>query len=113
MTEDLKHCPYCGGKAVIRNTQIDDKKGYKEYIIGCENCGILSGFCDDKQKIIDKWNARAEKMLSCPFCGGKGVICEHDIGDWKNYAVICEDCGMTASPEDSEADAILAWNKRV
>ena len=109
MSEELKSCPYCGGKAVIRNTQIEDKK---EYIIGCENCGILSGLCNDRQKIIDKWNARAEKILSCPFCGGTGVICEDDIGDWKNYTVVCEDCGMTASSEDSEEKAINAWNKR-
>lgn len=108
MKDNLKACPYCGGRAVIKNTQADEK----EYYVICENCGILSGLCKDKQEIFNKWNARAEKMLPCPYCGGKGELCEDDIGDLKIYTVICEDCGMIASSKDTEEDAIAAWNKR-
>ena len=108
MTEDLKPCPYCGAQAIIMNTQGDEKG----YCVLCENCGILSGLCKDKQVLIKKWNTRAEKMLPCPYCGGNGVLTEDDIVNWKNYTVICEDCGMIASSKDKEEDAIAAWNKR-
>jgi 5-methylcytosine-specific restriction endonuclease McrA len=56
-----------------------------------------------------------EKLLPCPFCGGKAEACyqRDDLGDWK---VECQGCGAVSCPEGMRYDRDLAvadWNKRI
>jgi Lar family restriction alleviation protein len=68
MTEELKPCPFCGGKVTL--TERDPSEGYR-YLIRCENCEgdfnnpekVVADFCfcsDDKEAIIKKWNTRVK-----------------------------------------------------
>ena len=71
MSEELKPCPFCGGKAKVKAT----KKDYVEFTIWCEcECGAQTEeFCPDtnkeddtmanieesKKRAIKAWNRRA------------------------------------------------------
>lgn len=50
-----------------------------------------------------------EKLKPCPFCGGKAVV--HTLGT--GYIVECLKCDVTTAYEDTKAEAIAAWNRRV
>lgn len=45
--DELKRCPFCGGKAILRNTEQDYAgdiliKVKNAYVVGCENCNIFT-----------------------------------------------------------------------
>ena len=106
---EMKSCPFCGKNATINETELD---GSKLYSVSCENCGVTIGCSEDKQCLIDDWNRRCNKLLPCPYCDGKGLICESQI-DGKTYLmVVCEDCGVSTFLSEDEAEVIAAWNKR-
>lgn len=46
-------------------------------------------------------------ILSCPFCGGEGHP-RSTSDEW----IKCLDCGAAGPTEDTEAEAIAAWNAR-
>jgi len=61
----------------------------------------------------------AEKLLSCPFCGGKAVL--HESRNWIGlYSVYCSQCGATVGDEGSVScnegttreEAVALWNRR-
>ena len=70
----LKPCPFCGGKAHIRNVTENDEDGYvifcKCVCVLCENCGaqsirkISDGYygkhCSDEE-IAELWNHRVKE----------------------------------------------------
>lgn len=76
---DLKPCPFCGGKAVFRETRIGKHQEYRtiDFIIECEECnaspikennrisfkltecGELSALQDDRDRAAKEWNRRA------------------------------------------------------
>ena len=76
----LKPCPFCGGKAEIReyacnefNVEIDHKDGcYLE-----EYSSYLDCFEEEKAAIVAAWNARSEKTCTvtqdfkCSECGNR------------------------------------------
>jgi Lar family restriction alleviation protein len=60
------------------------------------------------------------ELKPCPFCGGKAVthacaeLCNEMakiIYDGK-YGVHCRSCGVATLPNNSESEAIEAWNRR-
>ena len=51
-----------------------------------------------------------DKLLPCPFCGGKGVV--KAIGIYMEYSVKCWDCGAKIKNCDVKSEAIEAWNRR-
>lgn len=53
MSDELKPCPFCGGKAVL----IRDRDAFKIY---CTNrsCDAQYGWCADEEYTIDGWNRR-------------------------------------------------------
>lgn len=60
MTEELKKCPFCGGKATL-NAGSD--RNYS--LVKCRDCGAESGmvkvsaeYCAD-ERAIEAWNRRA------------------------------------------------------
>lgn len=54
--------------------------------------------------------AKNEKLLPCPFCGGKAKVMLF-LG---NYGVACTKCcgAIVAAPEQTKQEAIAAWNRR-
>lgn len=56
MTEELKPCPFCGGKASVWK---EDAVWFDITWIGCEECGVqLRKYADNRG--IKKWNKRVE-----------------------------------------------------
>lgn len=58
----------------------------------------------------------AEKLLSCPFCGGEAEIYsgkqEFLTHEEMCYSVFCQKCHCTTQYEPEEQMAIQDWNKR-
>ena len=58
----LKPCPFCGGKAkasIIFETIDSQKKQYLWRVI-CHTCGSSSAYDFAEEKVVEKWNTRAE-----------------------------------------------------
>ena len=60
MTEELKPCPFCGGKAEVLTDENE------EYYVSCTECTALLGYCTDtwgdystEDEAIEAWNRRA------------------------------------------------------
>lgn len=51
MTEKLKPCPFCGGKAGIQSA-------FGQHKVICLSCGVVSETHDEKEKAIEVWNSR-------------------------------------------------------
>ena len=64
MSEQLKRCPFCGGKAKMeRVKQVWDN--IHEYCVKCYKCNANIYYSSDsadngKTKVIEAWNRRAE-----------------------------------------------------
>ena len=73
MTERLKPCPFCGGKAVIvsaTHREVYDvlpnglKAGYIEmFMARCSICGASSDYNRSLYKVAVLWNARASQVI--------------------------------------------------
>ena len=58
-----------------------------------------------------------EKLLPCPFCGGKAKMILRDdpvikTFDYEYRSVMCDVCGCTTAVCEDEELAIKYWNKR-
>ena len=53
---DLKPCPFCGGKPLMKYNCVAQKK--KQWAVQCR-CGARFFFTDRKYKAIEAWNRRA------------------------------------------------------
>ena len=51
MTEELKHCPFCGGTANIAKGQI-------EFWAYCPHCGAQTELYETEQEVAKAWNTR-------------------------------------------------------
>lgn len=51
-----------------------------------------------------------DKLLPCPFCGGKATIVRSTFTD--RYAVKCPTCGASLFSSSSNGKALCQWNKR-
>lgn len=96
---ELKPCPFCGGKAVVRALTIS-----RSFVVFCEDCPI--GFLvpyDSEEEAVDAWNTRAERTCHVVKNSRKYVlsdgtelfddgcsICNGYIGAGENY---CSNCG--------------------
>ena len=56
MTDLMKHCPYCGGKATIAVYGLS-------YTGICENCGAETAPRNTREEAIAAWNRRAYDTL--------------------------------------------------
>lgn len=56
MAEELKPCPFCGGKAIIEGFN----DGFLDFHrITCVNCGLEMTLCEtSREYAISKWNTR-------------------------------------------------------
>lgn len=51
MTEELKPCPFCGGKAEFENDN-------GEWFVFCEKCGSMTVPFETKPEAKETWNNR-------------------------------------------------------
>lgn len=51
--EDLKKCPFCGGKAEI--------VGYKIFWVICKECTAETKSFDTREEAIEAWNRRVKE----------------------------------------------------
>lgn len=58
MTEELKRCPFCGGKPKFA------KSGADAWVF-CSNCGAMQDSCKTNKEAVDNWNARATDEVKC------------------------------------------------
>lgn len=54
MKEELKKCPFCGGKASIRQDYLE------LWLVQCDDCGIGTLSYVKKEYANEAWNRRAE-----------------------------------------------------
>lgn len=96
---ELKPCPFCGGRAVVRAFTIS-----RSFVVCCEDCPI--GFLvpyDSEEEAVEAWNTRAERTCRVVKNSRKYVlsdgtelfddgcsICNGYIGAGENY---CSNCG--------------------
>ena len=55
MTEELKKCPFCGGKASVCEAEFE---GQTVFMVTCDDCGISTAGSDNETKVINAWNKR-------------------------------------------------------
>lgn len=70
MSEQLKLCPFCGGKAEIIETIFYD------YKVACEECGASIPHCDSEEMAIKAWNRRKDEQIEYERASEQR---EHDI----------------------------------
>ena len=64
MTEELKPCPFCGGKATIRRTEAltdtntSREHGYGGYFAMCEKCMTSGNNYTTEEICAEHWNRR-------------------------------------------------------
>jgi len=72
--EELKNCPFCGGKAISRRRRPDHIMNGK-YFISCVECKNKTHYYDSEEEAIAAWNKRVEVIKDdinyCPHCGKK------------------------------------------
>ena len=55
--EELKKCPFCGGKAIIKTNYGFDEKVLSAFVY-CEECGVVTRNCALETTAIGTWNRR-------------------------------------------------------
>ena len=58
MSDKLKPCPFCGGRAII------DGCDETLWIVICKECNASIGYKETKQDAIDAWNWRIEPTFT-------------------------------------------------
>ncbi len=57
MNEELKACPFCGGKASVYEAEFE---GETVFIAGCNECGISTPANNDAAVVVEVWNKRVQ-----------------------------------------------------
>lgn len=62
--EDLKPCPFCGSKAILRKVATGRNRSGYEYYVRCGNihCPVYVNTCnrDTEDEAVEIWNRRAD-----------------------------------------------------
>lgn len=57
MTDDLKPCPCCGGKA--ERIELQDKENFDGHVIECQKCGLSTRiYFGEKDGLEESWQCR-------------------------------------------------------
>ena len=59
MCEELKRCPFCGGKAEIVPVY-DNESGFSGYAVICADCGCGTIGSEDEIDAVNAWNTRID-----------------------------------------------------
>ena len=124
MSEELKRCPFCGGKVQIEDDvpeySCEEQSGC--YVF-CPKCSLYFGYGPEfggefpsKGEAVKVWNRRIrdepggmgmkDKLKVCPFCGGEAEAKTEESG---LKQVSCSTCGTHTL---WSINAHSAWNKR-
>ena len=104
MTEELKNCPFCGGKAELKANQ--DGNIFQVHCPCCKAQNLWS------VNAAELWNNRTRKVTDlkpCPICGKKVRVIQIDEA---TFVIQCFQCGLTTDYFDTPDDAKTAWNRR-
>ena len=101
-TYDLLPCPYCGGEAEFR-----DGSSTAPYI-RCKSCGCRTGSGRSCEKLVERWNRRAERTCRVVRYGepsSTGVPrerhCSECGGRLTRFGSYCPHCGAKIVKEDA------------
>lgn len=56
----MKPCPFCGGCLIIEEDYSADNM-FAMYYIVCKSCGVTSGYYENRDVLIEKWNCRDKR----------------------------------------------------
>lgn len=131
MTEKLKPCPFCGGRTVQREADVEDGTGRKLIWFECEDCHASSSeFYKDAfgtanlELATQFWNKRqvyvkCYELKECPFCGSRACYFEvlgkdedERVETHLMYRAACSPCRAKTAWYPASDDAIAAWNRR-
>lgn len=109
--EELKPCPFCGGKAKLYSGWDNGKELRKSYwaIVKCTQCGIVGKNCHNKGPIedielltIESWNRRAYE------CDRKELleVADEMFNDTTSFDI-------TNVPENIPAWIVFKWQDRI
>lgn len=99
MADELKPCPFCGGKAIPPNE--------RDHHVSCSKCRATSGNWAEYCSAIEAWNTRYERtchLEQIPYSPGEyeGMRCslcktpDPDMG----YGSYCAGCGAKVVDDD-------------
>ena len=99
MTDELKSCPFCGGKAELHRPSI------AVYAI-CSKCGISTSYIYPPEEAVRRWNNRsAEDALN--LIGTKADFCadECEYGpDATSFRLIADDAKRALKGTEQEVE---------
>ena len=104
MSEILRPCPFCGGKADVKTTHPRLER------IFCSQCGANTLWGYNSKKIWENRSRKNSFLKPCPLCAGKPKLYEAQNGF---FCVQCQKCGITSNHCLQPKEAIKAWNRRV
>jgi Lar family restriction alleviation protein len=88
MSEELKPCPFCGGKHLCDGATVEDLNQPNErelYSVYCFDCGGGTRYRKTVDEAYAAWNTRAERTCHMREC--------HDWQDeWEPYGIYCSEC---------------------
>lgn len=90
MPDNLKPCPFCGGRAALRKTSSDLEEGWWGLHVECFDCGARSGRAISHSDDIGgmravpehKWNARTSTERESGF---DFAAIKYKLDEAKNY----------------------------
>jgi Lar family restriction alleviation protein len=72
MSDGLRACPFCGGKAVVRWRYTTMSGHSASFWVLCASCGGSTAGFDSEEEAVSRWNARREPGQMTIFEGGDG-----------------------------------------
>lgn len=101
----LKHCPFCGGKAKLKQS-----KAYPNvWMCGCKKCDVIF-YKQGSKAALKAWNKRYERTckampsgagedIACSNCGAYNIGQHRDSGGHLVYPSYCPNCGAEVKSE--------------
>ena len=104
MNDELKPCPFCGGKAEI----IANQDGNIQQVV-CASCRASNLWSIHARELWNKRTRKDTSLLPCPICGYKGKLWQAYDG---SFCLQCSHCGLTSDFFRVPDEAKSAWNRR-
>ena len=104
MSEELKPCPFCGGKAALRMSWMADGHRYRS--VECVECGATTpgNYSEVGDQSAWDWNTRTPEQAIAATLGGGECEAIHDESYYKGIHGYCEGlkCSNCGEPLFSE-----------
>lgn len=103
MSEKLKPCPFCGGKAwAYSGTTYHFESGWG-WICACKSCDAQGQIGETKAAAIGNWNRRTVQHCryeSTDHCTEKYSVCGREVETFHPGYRHCPRCGSYIEPEE-------------